>query len=316
MESDSLRFTLNDRELKVFKSCLTGLYKIGSNLMISADSSKVRISACNSNRSAFLSALFNKHFFSSFDFVGDELYSVISFKSILPALKSSKVHIASFSFIDSVNLLVISLSCENDMMKEYRIPATNEQNFSPYVDKNIPYVQFIAEPGSLMKVLSTFHAGVHIVAIKSNHGSASDSLIELRTYAVGEGTSTEVAFNLKDFNSIVNLSEALEKSLVVRFSTPGSPLIVTTHNDEQDTLTLELIIATLPEGTGTSSQCIPENQHAVELGNTEPEHQWGEERYLDTMRENGDVIASTPPGSPMEREFPSTMPGFISNRIE
>ncbi len=73
------------------------------------------------------------------------------------------------------------------MMKEYRIPATSEQNFSPSVDKNIPYVQFIAEPGSLMKVLSTFHAGVHIVAIKSNHGSASDSLIELRTYAVGEG---------------------------------------------------------------------------------------------------------------------------------
>jgi len=42
MESDSLRFTLNDRELKVFKSCLTVLYKIGNNLMISADSSKVR----------------------------------------------------------------------------------------------------------------------------------------------------------------------------------------------------------------------------------------------------------------------------------
>ena len=41
MDSDSLRFTLNDRELKVFKSCLTGLYKIGTNLMISADSSKV-----------------------------------------------------------------------------------------------------------------------------------------------------------------------------------------------------------------------------------------------------------------------------------
>ena len=34
-------------------------------------------------------------------------------QSILPALKSSKVHVASFSFIDSVNLLVISLSCEN-----------------------------------------------------------------------------------------------------------------------------------------------------------------------------------------------------------
>lgn len=86
------------------------------------------------------------------------------------------------------------------MMKEYRIPATNEQNFSPYVDKDIPYVQFIAEPGSLMKVLSTFHAGVHIVAIKSNQGSASDSLIELRTYAVGEGTPVRelVYFTISD----------------------------------------------------------------------------------------------------------------------
>jgi len=77
------------------------------------------------------------------------------------------------------------------MMKEYRIPATNEQNFSPYIDRDIPYVQFIAEPGSLMKVLSTFHAGVHIVAIKSNEGSASDNLIELRTHAIGEGTPVQ-----------------------------------------------------------------------------------------------------------------------------
>ena len=89
---------------------------------------------------------------------------------------------------------------------------------------------------------------------------------------------------MKDFNSIVSLSEALEKSLVVRFSTPGSPLIVTTHSDEHDTLTLELIIATLPEGSGTLSQRIPENQHAGELGNTEHDHQWGEERYFDTTR--------------------------------
>jgi hypothetical protein len=74
--------------------------------------------------------------------VGEELYSVINFKvwrntvsgltpvisswfsssvqSILPALKSSKVHVASFSFIDSANLLVISLSCENGAIYNLR----------------------------------------------------------------------------------------------------------------------------------------------------------------------------------------------------
>ncbi|WPT11774.1 hypothetical protein PSENEW3n2_00005274 [Picochlorum sp. SENEW3] len=161
-------------------------------------------------------------------------------------------------------------------MKEYRVPFTEEQNFSSRVPRDMPHVKFTSDSGSLSKVLSTFHSGVDVIAIKCDSSqSVHDAVIEFRTYMMQDGgyfnkvahnslhTSLEfrsniafrsfsntlgipieVAYNLKDFSSIVSTAENLGAPLTIICAAPGDPLLAlcTLSQDVE----IELILSTLP----------------------------------------------------------------------
>jgi hypothetical protein len=133
-------------------------------------------------------------------------------QNVLPIIRTSRVRIASFSLIPTANLLIASLECDTGtynhvyfnprsfvdtstwdamyagMMKEYRVPFTEEQNFSSRVPRDMPHVKFTSDSGSLSKVLSTFHSGVDVIAIKCDSSqSVHDAVIEFRTYMMQDG---------------------------------------------------------------------------------------------------------------------------------
>lgn len=74
-------------------------------------------------------------------------------------------------------------------MKEYRVSFTDEQNFSSSVARDVPHIKFTSDSGSLSKVLSTFHSGVDVIAIKcdSSQTEHDDTVIEFRTYMMQDG---------------------------------------------------------------------------------------------------------------------------------
>ena len=115
MDTTDLKFTLNDKGLKVLKTCLAGLFKVGHSLMVLATSTEVcslldmkylyysfinsqryifdeeitgkisllqiRFSSCNSNRSAFLSVVFQREYFDSYEInPSSEYLAVLNFK--------------------------------------------------------------------------------------------------------------------------------------------------------------------------------------------------------------------------------------------
>ena len=111
-------------------------------------------------------------------------------QNILPILKTSRVRTASFSCVPNANILIASLECDSGMMKEFRISCSEDEAFYPTIPRDIPCVEFISEPASLSKVLSTFHSAVDVITIKSkqNETRTQEHLIELQTHVMHNGT--------------------------------------------------------------------------------------------------------------------------------
>ena len=91
------------------------------------------------------------------------------------------------------------MSARVELTKEYRVPSIIDQEFEPSVDRRTNMIEFTADPLSLSKVLSAFHGGVRLLAIKSHmdgiysEGGSTlntplgNNQIELRTYVFQEG---------------------------------------------------------------------------------------------------------------------------------
>lgn len=133
------------------------------------------------------------------------------------------------------------------------------------------------------------------------------------------GKSSEVAFNLKDFNTMVHLCESLEKMIVIMFNYPGQPLIASTQSSGNDSMYVELIITTLPEDQQQQREAF--DIAGVDSGGwdgytnkNDKDPFMGYPSQQDS--EAGDIVASTPlhfPSSPQSTGPDGPyLPGFIA----
>lgn len=102
-----------------------------------------------------------------------------------------RTHHISISSVDYTILYYTILIPYAGLLKEFRIPFTDDQHFSPRVARDVPCVQCISQdPSSISKVLSAFHSASEMVSIKSTPSTLErgrDSVIELRTHMIHDG---------------------------------------------------------------------------------------------------------------------------------
>lgn len=94
--------------------------------------------------------------------------------------------------------MVVHVLTHAGMLKEFRIPFTDDQHFSPRVNRDVPGVQFVSpDPSSIAKLLSAFHSASEMVSIKctpTGQDRLKDNIVELRTYMMQDGMLTSYGF--------------------------------------------------------------------------------------------------------------------------
>ncbi|KAI7844934.1 hypothetical protein COHA_001581 [Chlorella ohadii] len=212
----SVRFTLVDRQLKLFKHGLQALQKIGSELLLEALPARIVLRSINSSLSAYLSAgLLMKH--------------------VLSVFRTQRVEKILFDLSTVTCKATITLHCENGLTKSYKLPTMDSEILQATVDKQQFAVRLAAETAAFSRLLASFHSGleevtlvalpdgshrpVHVNSfIDPQKGHVDKSLytsVQVEpsetfvSFVNSADEATDVTINLKDFKAMLGLCENL-----------------------------------------------------------------------------------------------------------
>jgi len=121
------------------------------------------------------------------------------------------------------------------------------------------------------------------------------------------GVPTEVSFNIKDFNVLVNAAEAFECPLEVSFSTPGAPVYASCSPSYE--LQIELILVTLSDA-GVQREYQPIMSHREPTVESTGHHNpFDMLTGMGIDANEGDIVVSSPTRS---QEPSNILPGYIA----
>ncbi|KAL4452547.1 hypothetical protein ABPG75_008209 [Micractinium tetrahymenae] len=275
----SVRFTLVDRQLKLFKFGLQSLQKIGSELLLEALPARVVLRTINSSLSAYLSVTYNAAFFDSYDVLDCNVVQAgLLMKHVLSVFRTQRVAKILFDLSTTDCRATVTLHCENGLVKSYKLPTMDSEILQATVDKQQFAVRLSAEAPAISRLLSSFHAGleevtlvalpegahrpVHVNSfIDPQKGHVDKSLYTsvqvepsetFLSFVNSADEATDVTFNLKDFKAMLSLCENLGTHVRLWFDSPGNPLVAEpsfpagAHAQDAD-YEAELILSTLME---------------------------------------------------------------------
>ncbi|GAB4818714.1 hypothetical protein N2152v2_005760 [Parachlorella kessleri] len=220
--------------------------------------SKLVLRSINSTRSAYMSVTFDARFF-------DE-YHVFNCTVVQAGILMKRVHKIVFELTTVDSRAVVTLHCDNGLLKSYKIPSMDAEILQATVDKEAFPTCVVAESGAMSKLLSSFHSGLEEVTIiaygeagRQQQGAVPSKAVQLHSfldplkghvdkslftqlavdtrevflsYSHNSGTAegdADVTFNLKDFKAMLSLCENLNSNVMLRFEGPGQPLVVEPH---------------------------------------------------------------------------------------
>ncbi|PRW61626.1 Cell cycle checkpoint control RAD9A [Chlorella sorokiniana] len=274
----SVRFTLVDRQLKLFKHGLQALQKIGSELLLEALPARIVLRTINSSLSAYLSVTYNAGFFDAYDVLDCNVVQAgLLMKHVLSVFRTQRVDKILFDLSTVTCKATITLHCENGLTKSYKLPTMDSEILQATVDKQQFAVRITAETAAFSRLLASFHSGLEEVTLvalpdgshrpvhvnsfidpqkghmdKSLYTSVQVEPSETFVSFVNSADEvTDVTINLKDFKAMLGLCENLGVQIRLWFDSPGNPLVAEPHfphtQGQEVDYEAELILSTLME---------------------------------------------------------------------
>ncbi|OWM72473.1 hypothetical protein CDL15_Pgr018358 [Punica granatum] len=286
-----MEFTLTGNSLKTFARSITGLARIGNELVVQASPSELALHTLNASRSAYQLITFKPDFFDVYTVTDGQVKCSVLLKDVCSVLRTP---ITNIDHLDvqlpdpDASRLQWVLECYNGIRKTYRINCNVDPDIQQLsLDKERYPSNFIVRPRDLNRLLANFQSSLQEITIIATERNSLPSdaaneiggkAVELRSYLdpakesdsslhtqlwidpleefvqyTHNGDPVDVTFGVKELKAFLSFCEGCEVDIHLYFEKAGEPILMTPRCGVDDGATANFD-ATLVLATMLSSQ--------------------------------------------------------------
>ncbi|KAJ4445348.1 hypothetical protein ANN_07153 [Periplaneta americana] len=256
--------------LNVKARAIHALCRIGDELYVEPEPSKISFRAVSSAKSAYASFTFSENFFSYYNYEHtdsqDDVTCKISMKSCLAVFKSpghmdKQVEACQIRLEPDGVKLIFEFQCYHGIVKTHYLPIIECETLEAVYSKDMVPNRFMVQPKVMSFGLMNFQANTPEITL-----IVTPQKMHLRNYAeddselkksvrtelcleAGEfdhysiGVDTSVTFCLREFRALLMFAEAVSLPITANFETGGRPIVFVVKNPP--TFETNFVFATL-----------------------------------------------------------------------
>ncbi|PKI74036.1 hypothetical protein CRG98_005514 [Punica granatum] len=254
-----MEFTLTGNSLKTFARSITGLARIGNELVVQASPSELALHTLNASRSAYQLITFKPDFFDVYTVTDGQVKCSVLLKDVCSVLRTP---ITNIDHLDvqlpdpDASRLQWVLECYNGIRKTYRINCNVDPDIQQLsLDKERYPSNFIVRPRDLNRLLANFQSSLQEITIIATERNSLPSdaaneiggkAVELRSYLdpakesdsslhtqlwidpleefvqyTHNGDPVDVTFGVKELKAFLSFCEGCEVDIHLYFEKAG-----------------------------------------------------------------------------------------------